>query len=181
MFRICFFLAIALSGVLSALEPGGHLDYEAEYRVKAACLYGFARYVEWPKTEGSKQFSIGILGKDPFGETLEKIVQQKTVGGRAVVIRHLRSAEQAKECEMVYLGSPEMLAGLLRAVAHAGVLTVGESRQFTAGGGMIGFVMVDESVRFDVNTAGIAKAGLMASARLLQLASSVSGESKVRP
>ena len=181
MLQVRLSAALILCGLLSARGAGSpHLDYEAEYRVKAACLYGFAKYVEWPRTEGAKQFSIGILGKDPFGETLEKIVQQKTVNGRPVVIRHLRTPEEAKECDMVYLGTLEMLASLLRAVGHSNILTVGDSRQFISGGGMIGFVIVDDSVRFEVNTANISKAGLTASARLLQLAKSVTSETQAR-
>jgi hypothetical protein len=162
-------------------ENKNRLEYESGYRIKAACLYSFAKFIEWPKTENAKAFTVGILGDDPFGDTIDKFVQQKSINGRSIVVRRLHTPEQAKECDLVYLGSPEKQASLLRAVEHSSVLTVGESAHFIHAGGMIGFVVIDDNVRFDVNTANATKAGLLVSSRLLQLARTVVEGDQVRP
>jgi hypothetical protein len=165
----------------TAGENKSRLEYESGYRIKAACLYNFAKFIEWPRTENAKSFTVGILGNDPFGDAIDKFVQQKSINGRSVVVRRLLTPEQARECDLVYLGSPEMLANLVRAVEHSSVLTVGESAHFTNAGGMIGFVVIDDNVRFDVNTANTTKAGLLVSSRLLQLARTVVEGTQGRP
>src|SRR5437763_2217464 len=77
-----------------------------EYEVKAAFLYNFTKFVEWPKND-SDAFSICILGDDPFGPTIDQLVKGKTVNGKKLSVRRLKEAVEAKQCQIVYVRAEE--------------------------------------------------------------------------
>lgn len=147
---------------------------DLEHQVKAAFLYNFARFVEWPPDTpaGEGSFVIGVLGPDATSRALEATVQGKSVGGRTIQVRPVKSQEEATQCHMLFVGSetPERLARMLSAVRRAAVLTVGDSDTFARAGGIVNFVMQDNHVRFAVNTDAAERAGLKISSKLLQLA-----------
>jgi hypothetical protein len=147
---------------------------DLEHQVKAAFLYNFARFVEWPPDtpSGDASFTIGVLGTDPTSLALEETVQGKSVGGRTIQVRAVKSHEEAAQCHMLFVGSetPERLARLLKALRGTAVLTVGDSDTFAREGGIVNFVMQDHHVRFAVNTDAAERAGLKISSKLLQLA-----------
>ncbi len=149
-----------------------------EYQVKAAFLYNFAKFVDWPPESWSRPdapFVIGILDREPFDDVLEQVVRGKTVGGRALAIRRLKEPEEAAGCQIVFVGPREtsLLPALLRALHRAAVLTVGDTETFTRQGGMVNFVVQDNRVRFEINTSAAEQAGLTISSKLLQLATIV--------
>jgi hypothetical protein len=151
-------------------------DESLEYRVKAAYLLNFTRYVEWPTPPASNtRLSICVMGTDPFGRILDATVAGRTVQGRPLEVRRVQSAPGARGCEVVFVSretwrrDPESL----KALADAGSLTVGESEQFARSGGVIGFVIRDETVRFVINTAARDRAGLRISSRMLSLAAAI--------
>lgn len=175
-------VSMALAGSVwsqISLQAGGPRDESLEYRVKAAYLLNFARYVEWPPRAiaGDSTLSICVFGADPFGRVLDATVDGRTAHGRPLRVRRLQSAEESDGCEVVFVSreawrqSPQSL----KAFAQVGSLTVGESDQFARGGGVIGFVIVDETVRFVVNTEARDRAGLRISSRMLSLASAIYG------
>jgi hypothetical protein len=157
-------------------NAGDSRDESLEYRVKAAYLLNFTRYVEWPtSTAGDTTLSICVLGSDPFGKVLDATVAGRTAQGRTLQVRRVQTASQAGGCEVVFVSRETWRRnpGSLKTLGSAGSLTVGESEQFARSGGVIGFVIRDETVRFVVNDAARDRAGLRISSRMLSLAAAI--------
>ena len=152
------------------LAPGLAADPE-EYQIKAAFLYNFARLVDWP-TAPAGPVVIAILGQDPFGEVLDRAVNGKTIGGRPLIVRRPSRIAELKDCRILFVAASEKkrVAPILSAVRGAAVLTVGEFEGFLEEGGGVNFAVENDRVRFDVNLRAARQAGLLISARLLNLA-----------
>ena len=156
-------------------------DESLEYRVKAAYLLNFTRYVEWPASSPpDSRLSICVLGSDPFGRILDATVAGRTVQGRPLEVRRVQTASEASGCEVVFVSRDAWRRnpGSLEALGSAGSLTVGDSEQFARGGGVIGFVILDETVRFVVNDTARDRAGLRISSRMLSLAAAIYGRGR---
>lgn len=138
----------------------------SEYDLKAAYLYNFVQFVKWP-AGGSG--TIGVLGDDPFGGKLEAALQGK------LSVKRSRKPEDLRGCKVVFISNSERgsVAGILASLAGTSVLTVGECEGFVKQGGIIGFIMDGEKVRFEINTRAAQNGGLQISSRLLKLASRV--------
>lgn len=152
-----------------------------EYPVKAAFLFHFAQLVDWPAdtmTGADNSLFLCVLGEDPFGGALESTVEGKAIGARVIRIRHLKQAEDMRECHIVFLGKAQSarLPTLLADLRNAPVLTVGETPGFLGAGGMICFRMVKNQVRFDINLDAANSAKLKIGSRLLLLAQIVIGQ-----
>lgn len=145
-----------------------------EYPVKAAFLYHFVEFVEWPRSSPlpPSTVTVGVLGRDPFGEVLDKAVLHKTAAGRTLTIRRFASLEELQPCEILFISTSEMarLPEILVRLQGAPVLTVGEADRFARHGGMIGFFFEDNRVRLEVNRAAAESAGLRVSSKLLAVA-----------
>jgi hypothetical protein len=169
-------LTLAIVLALTLGSSTGRPESESEYRLKAAFLYNFARFVEWPAgaLDASPTFRICIVGEDPFGGDLPVVVQGKRLQDRPIEIFRTDGAELAG-CHMVFIGSGETghAARLLTGVVGRGVLTVGETQEFIRAGGMIGMRLEEDRVRFDVNVDAAQRAGLRMSSQLLKLATRV--------
>jgi len=159
----------------AALQLSAQAPAFDEYQVKAAFLYNFAKFVEWPPgtfASSTDPIEICIVGQNPFGSTLENMVQGKKVGDRTFAVRLLADTEQASQCQILFIGSAEWkrTRALLEALKNPGVLTVGESSDFTVLGGIISFRLDGPRVRIkvDIQTADHAK--LRISSKLLSLA-----------
>jgi YfiR/HmsC-like len=170
--------AVKFVALLAALAPmcsSKAADTTLEYQVKATFLLNFTRFIEWPPgTLGGPDapFNICILGNDPFGNVLEQIVTGELVSGRKVAIQKLDRDPQPGTCRIVFVGDQadgfRNPAGMGR-----GVLTVGEGEAFVRNGGMIGFVIENRRVIFDINRRAAEAAGLRFSSGLLSVAKSV--------
>jgi hypothetical protein len=153
----------------------------SEYQVKAAFLFNFPKYVEWPGNvlgEDDKPLVLGVLGQDRFGGDLRAIVGSKLVEGRTVILKSPVSEQEAKKCHVLFISDSERkrLPELLGGLKSLPVLTVGESEGFLEHGGTINFVIRESKVRLDINLAGAEKAGLKISAKLLGVADRVKRE-----
>jgi hypothetical protein len=148
-----------------------------EYQIKAAFLYNFAKFVDWPpeafRDDGSP-FVIGILGVDPFGEALDSL-KDKPVRNRRLVIRRLARVEEAEGCHILYVSSSarQYLRPVFDALRSSPVLTVSELDGFAQQGGLIGFVTVENKVQFDINHSAADRHRLKISSQLLKLARTV--------
>lgn len=191
--RTIVVLALALFvGVMSA-EAKEESARSREYQVKAAFLYNFIKFIDWPEekfTDDGKEIVIGIVGEDPFGDAFEPIEKKKVKDKKLVVRRfagfkQLRDKEALKECHVLFICSSqqEHLKDIITTVEDSGVLTVGETEGFLEAGGIIGFVLHEKKVHFEVNVSAAEQAKLKIRSQLLRLAKRVveeksSGEAK---
>jgi hypothetical protein len=161
-------------------EPAPPTTSPTEYEVKAAFLYNFARFVEWPAEAGQvpgTPFVIAILGRDPFGAVLDETVAGKTVGGRPIEVRRVPRVDEARDAQIVFVSPSERanVAAILKALERPGVLTVGDTDGFATHGGAINFTVQARRVRFEINPSVAEQAGLKMSSQLLKLATLVPG------
>jgi hypothetical protein len=151
--------------------------HNQEYEVKAAFIYNFANFVEWPRDtfQGeSSSLVIYVLGKDPFGNILNSI-NGKTVQGKKVVIRQAMQIEEVKECHILFVSASEKrnLAYVLKSLKARHVLTIGDQDRFCQAGGMINLVILNKRVGFEINVSAAKRAGIKISSSLLKLASDI--------
>jgi len=151
-----------------------------EYEVKAAFLYNFAKFVQWPPSafdSHEDELTICVLGDDPFRGALEAIVAGKSVHGHQIAVRHV-DADDAPKCHVLFLAATARYRTrpILAAVAGRHVLTVGDHGDFANHGGMIAFRVEDHRIRFVINTGAAAESGIEISSQLLKVAESVIAE-----
>ena len=161
--------------IVSGLMPATIQAAPREYELKAAFVYNFVMFVQWPPnsfTDEKSPILIATIGSDPFDGALERAVAGKTVERRPLVIKHFVNAAELQPCQLLFVASAddEQLAPALRKFAGRSVLTVGESDRFVQGGGIIRFYEQENHLRFEINQEAAAKAGLRISAKLLRLA-----------
>lgn len=150
----------------------------SEYEIKAAYLYNFARFVEWPSeafSDSAAAIVFGVLGANPFGGALTRTLAGKDIDGRPVIIAAYRRAAQVDSCHVLFVGRSESedLGRILQTLQGNPVLTVGEDVDFARRGGIIQFVLRDNKVRFEINLRAATAARLRMSAKLLRLATVV--------
>ena len=145
-----------------------------EYRVKAAYLYNFAKYVEWPEAAPGASLAICVAGRNPFGPVLDETVRGETIADREVTVRVILEPEEG--CDVLFIPQGSSTTPYLRAARGAPILTVGETRDFIAQGGMISFVLEGPNVRFEIDPEAAARAGIRISSRLMQVARAPSRE-----
>jgi len=152
-----------------------------EYAVKAAFLFNFTKFVEWPAAafaDDSAPLVIGILGDDPFGPALDEIVQGETVQKRTVVVRRKLQLADLKGCQVLFVSKTEhaRLARIVADLGEASVLTVGDMEGFARHGGVINFYLEENKVRFEINPDAARSKGLKLSSQLLKLGRIVGSE-----
>jgi len=172
---------LALAASLFGLAGSGHAQTaatEAEYQVKAAFLYKFLTFVEWPAPvfrRGDAPIVIGVLGAEPLAEELSRVVVSRTVNGRTVSVRRFRVGDPVEELHVLFVGHAHAprIPSIVTAAAGQGLLVVTESDDGLSSGSIINFLVVDDKVRFDVALYRAEQAGLRISARLLSVARKV--------
>ena len=164
---------ILLAG--AALQLRAQAPAFDEYQVKAAFLYNFAKFVEWPPgtfANSNEPIGICVVGQNPFGSALDDMVRGKKIGDRAFAVRRLPDTQQASKCQILFIGAAEWkrTPALLEALKGAGILTVGETDDFTALGGVIGFRLEGTRVRIQIALETAERTRLRISSKLLSLA-----------
>jgi hypothetical protein len=149
-----------------------------EYQLKAAFLYNFTKFVEWPTNsfdDPDAPLILAVAGKGPCAAELEQVVKGRTANGRRIVVKMVETPEAAKGAHVLFLPASEdpRIEEWLGAVRNAGTLTVGESEPFAKAGGIIRFLLEGDKVRFEINVDSTEQAGLKISAQLLKLAKTV--------
>ena len=158
----------------STLSARAQSSSDREYLIKAAFLYNFLRFVEWPAEalpEGDGSIVVCLVGEDPFGEALESI-KGKTVKSKDLVIRRILTLQSLGGCQLLFVSSSEKnrLPEIIGALKGRAVLTVGELEGFTQRGGIIRFLIERNNVRFEINVDVAERTGLKISSKLLNLA-----------
>ena len=152
-------------------------EVSREYRVKAAYLFNFVKYVEWPDTTRGR-ILICIAGQNPFGTLLESMIRNERVHGVPLATEVI--LEPRSDCDVLFTPRTSNIPAYLKGAAGLPTLTIGETPRFVEQGGMIGFYPDGVNVRFEINPTTAAKAQLRISSRLLQLAKIVETASEER-
>lgn len=161
---------ILLWGMLLAMwGADAHHLAATEYEIKAAFIYNFAKFVDWPPSL-SPEISLCILGKDYFAGAFEEI-QGKPVGGKKFTARRIAAPGEAKSCAILFISSSEKenLDRILGAVKGFNLLTVGDTEGFAQQGVVINLYLEGGKVRFEINLEAVRSTGLRMSSKLLQL------------
>jgi len=151
-----------------------------EYQVKAAYLFNFLKFVEWPEDQAADphgKWVIGFVGESPIGTELAQLVEGKNVLGRDLQVRRLQAADNLRGCNILFISESEKkrLPSILAALRGSSVLTVADMDNFIGSGGMVQFVVEDARVRVAIDVAATGRARLKISSKLLSLARVVAG------
>ncbi|MGA2869228.1 MAG: YfiR family protein [Verrucomicrobiota bacterium] len=165
--------------MLFLLLPGGGTSLFAqatskEYQIKAAFLFNFMQFVEWPPTvfkSADDPFRIGVLGQDPFNAALEETVQGETISNHKIIVEHAMQVDDLKNCQLIFISKSEKkrVTEILSALDDKPILTVSEIDGFAERGGGINFYLEGNKVRFEVNPDAARRDGLKVSSQLLSL------------
>jgi hypothetical protein len=150
-------------------------EQPGEYQIKAAFLFNFAKFVDWPPAAfpaTNSPIIIGVIGKNVFGKDLENTIRDKTVNNRRFHFVTVASLTEETNCHILFISPSEKdnLKKILDGLHNASVLTVSETDQFIEAGGMVNFVIEDNKIRFQISDGAAKKAGLKISSKLLSLA-----------
>ncbi len=185
-------LMLTLFAATTAVKAQTESAQSLEYQIKAAFLYNFIKFVEWPgeKTADSNEpIIIGIIGKDPFGSAFDPI-KNDIVKDKKVVIKRFTGLEELKnsgeenkskphpqvetikKCHLLFICNSEnkKLKETINLVRNYSVLTVADTQGFLESGGIINFVMEEKKVRFEINITAAKRAKLKIRSQLLKLA-----------
>jgi hypothetical protein len=178
-----------ISFALLLCLPRAHAETAAvsEDQVKAAFVYNFAKFVEWPAgtfRNAQEPIVVGVVKVRPiivgvddvetFARILDETLQGKSIQGHPLSVKHF-SAVQIEPCQILVVPESTSIAQILSGLGSAATLTVGNGSSFTTAGGMIAFAVEDRRVRFDINLGALRKARLRPSSQLLKVARVVSG------
>jgi hypothetical protein len=149
----------------------------SESQVKAAYLFNFAKFVEWPASAfpgAGAPLVIGFIGKGPYGEARDALAG-RMAKGRKVQVRQFTRVDEVAGCQILFIAASERgrLKEILRALPANGILTVSDISHFCRSGGMIALVSRGERVQFEVHIGNAERAGLKLSSQMLKLALSV--------
>jgi len=171
--RLLFAFFCVLAGASAQAGP-------TEYEAKAAFIYNFAKFVEWPAKPGpdNAPLRLCVLGKDPFGPALEE-VKGKLVKERKMEVALLDVTADGRECDLLFIAASEEkhLDRVVAILRGAGTLTVGDTEGYAQRGVMINFFHENGKIRFEINLDAVRRAGLKVSSKLLFLARIVDSQS----
>ena len=164
-----FFSLTVPVGTVSPL-PAQSLEDE----VKAAMIYNFTRFIEWPAAAFPTPHAplvVAVWGDDPIRPHLEAAMTRKTYSGHPIQVKSVHTIEELAASHLAYSPRSERkrIPHLLRSVGNSPLLTVSDCDGFAPAGGVIGFMTIDDRVRFQINKTAAAHAGLSVSSKLLAL------------
>lgn len=170
-------LAVSLLAAAFGVSPNAQTVAD-EYRLKAAYIYRFPQFVEWPApaTEGRESLDLCVFPPNPFGRVLTELAQGEQLAGRPLRVRLLNPDSPIETCHVLFLpDATENRRAVIRRAANLPILTVGDSSRFLDEGGIVHLRVIDRRVRFDIDAAAAARAKLGLSSQLLRLAVNVRG------
>jgi hypothetical protein len=167
---ILLFLSTLLGGGVSA----GTATL-GEYQVKAAFLYNFIKFIEWPTdafTSARQPITVAICGRDPFGDYLTEMIKGEPVQGRKIELIHITADLVPDQCQLVFVSASEKtrLAQIFANIQARHIVTVSEVEEFCEAGGAINFKVMDSKIHFEINPDVIESTGVKINSKLLRLA-----------
>jgi hypothetical protein len=168
-------LVLIIAALIGLITNGLAQEKPSEYEVKAAFLFNFAKFVEWPPdafADSKAPIVIGVLGDNVFGNNLEKVINDRKVNNRGFQFRVFDSVTEATHCQILFISASKKndFAKIVAALHNASVLTISETDGFLKAGGMINFLFEGNNVRFQISDEAAKKARLSISSKLLSLA-----------
>ena len=158
-------LLLLLTGLFNCPAAQAQEAAPSEFELKAAFIYNFAKFVEWPAEAfpaPQSPFVIGIIGDNPFEDALAKTVLNKQINGHPFRVIQMKTLADLKSCHILFISLSERkrLAEILRPLRGASVLTVSDLEHFLPAGGTIQFLMEGNKVRFAINDSAAKSVGL---------------------
>jgi len=155
-----------------------------EYQVKAAYLFNFGQFVEWPAQSfesAASPFVIGIIGDDPFGSTIDEAVRGESFNGRPLIVKRFREPEEITACNILFLGRSEAsrIERIVKTLSGRNVLTVTDIAGAERHGAIIVLFTQNNRVRMRINLAAARASNLVISSNLLRPAEVVGNEGAV--
>ncbi len=170
-----FFAATVAFACVSAFALFAQAKPTSEYGIKAAFLYNFAKFVEWPPgvlASPKSPLTVCVFGADPFGAVLDDIVRGQTIDTHEIVTHRTNNLEELKACQIIFMSKLEIkyLSDLLDTLKGTSTLLVGEGPGFAEHGGAIQLYMEENKVHFSVNLEAVQRAHLTINSNLLAMA-----------
>lgn len=166
LFWYCIIFPLPKAVFAEETKPG-------EYQVKAAFLYNFAKFVEWPDevSKNTAPIILCVLGKNLFDGDID-IIQGKPVKGRILAVKHASSIQEVGNCQILFISSSEKnrITQILHELRDYSIFTIGDSEGFAQQGVIINFYIEQDKVRFEINVDAARQARIRISSRLLKLA-----------
>ena len=167
-------LCCVLPGLLlPAPALADHSQSPDEYRVKAAFLYNFARFTSWPMSDATR-FNVCIMGGNPFDGAVDAL-REKLVHDLPLSVSYISDTRSVANCQLLYISRTlaSRVDQIIAALGRRPILTVSDMEGFIRHGGVIGFLSVDNRIRFEINITAASESGLSISSKLLSLATTV--------
>ncbi len=147
----------------------------AEYQLKAAFIFNFLQFVEWPSQSFPKKDApilVGILGNDPFGREIDSALKGRNIGEHPIVIRRYANVDKLQSCHVLFISRSERdkVPQIVSRTADKPVFTISDIEDFASRGGVLNFLMEDNKLRFEINLNAAKRGGLQISSKLLRLA-----------
>jgi uncharacterized protein DUF4154 len=168
--------AVLVAITLGCLAQAGlRASDSPEYDVKAAFLFNFAKFVEWPPSSFAgpeAPLAICVLGHDPFGTTLDNVVRGESANDRVIAVDRPQNATAARSCQILFVSASEQprFAEILRTIDRSRTLTVSDVPGFLEAGGALRFFLAGNHVRFEINAAATERAQFRVSSKLMRVA-----------
>ncbi len=172
---------LALAAVFAAATPANAVQGHSEDSVKAAYLYRFTQYIEWPTSPPSTEpFTIAVLNAPRVAEELERLLPDHPIKNSVARVRFITRISDLGHPQMLYVGAapPDRLRSLVASIAFGPVLLVTDSEEGLAMGGVLNFITVENRVRFEVSLTAADKSRFRISSELLAVAAHVRGGSR---
>lgn len=165
--------------LLVATSRASDAEASLEKRVKAAFLYKFAGYVDWPAgvfAAADSPLVFGVLGDHSLAEELDRAAGGRSIEARPLLVKQLHAGDDFADVNVLFVATGPSVADALRATDLRPMLVVTESESALSKGSVINFIVVDGRVRFEISTAGAEQRGLKLSSRLLAVAYNLRAE-----
>ena len=164
-------ICLVTVGIFASVSAYGDSTPADQALVKAAFLFNFAKFVEWP-ANSSKPLAFCVIGDDRMAAYLQAGIAGKSIESRSLTVRNRPDLTQLDLCSVIYIGPTEkkVVTQVAQLVAGKQILTVSEFSELGSQGAVISFFLDDERVRFEVNLGAVRQAGVKLSSKLLALA-----------
>jgi hypothetical protein len=179
--QLCAMALALLIAVADVIPILAQVNPSVEYQVKAAFLYNFVKFVEWPPDTFQSEKSpitLCVFRYDPFGNALGEVIAGQTLNNRRLLVQRINTLPDLKACQLIFVSDREdkHLPEILNSLEGASVLVVGESENFAEHHGGIQFFLENKQLHFAINVDAIQRARLKVSSKLLAIARIVHDE-----